>query len=286
MRLGLCSATIFLIAAEPDDFCPEKTMSGIYGVYRFDGAPVDPLWLERMKTAMAYYGPHGGRSKVQGPLGMGHLLLEVNPEDADENQPMTGARGQVVCAARLDNRSALLEGLHISAADAHRMSDGHLVSLAFDQRGEDLCTRIEGDWALAAWDARERRLLLAKDACGNANLYYYQGKGFVAFASSLKALLALPGIVKEPDRLRLVEVLVSWQHDAHLTAFTGFRRLVWAQAMSIDSQGQARTYSATRFRHNRHHHEHSRGGFRCAACAAGDCVGDFWKNGFEQDQTV
>lgn len=217
-------------------------MSGIYGVYRFDGAPVDPLWLERMKTAMAYYGPHGGRSKVQGPLGMGHLLLEVNPEDADENQPMTGARGQVVCAARLDNRSALLEGLHISAADAHRMSDGHLVSLAFDQRGEDLCTRIEGDWALAAWDARERRLLLAKDACGNANLYYYQGKGFVAFASSLKALLALPGIVKEPDRLRLVEVLVSWQHDAHLTAFTGFRRLVWAQAMSIDSQGQARTW--------------------------------------------
>jgi asparagine synthase (glutamine-hydrolysing) len=122
------------------------------------------------------------------------------------------------------------------------MSDGHLVSLAFDRWGNDLCTRIQGDWTLAAWDAAERRLLLAKDACGNANLYYYHGNGFIAFASGLKALLALPGIQKEPDRLRLVEVLVSWQHDAHLTAFKDFRRLVWAQAMSIDSQGQARTW--------------------------------------------
>jgi len=57
-------------------------MSGIYGVYRYDGAPVDPRWLERMKTAMAFYGFHGGGSRIEGPVGMGHLLLEINPEDA------------------------------------------------------------------------------------------------------------------------------------------------------------------------------------------------------------
>jgi asparagine synthase (glutamine-hydrolysing) len=217
-------------------------MSGIYGVYRFDGAPIDPQWLEQMKAAMAGYGPHGEGSKVKGPVGMGHLLLELNPEDASEVQPMMGNRGLVVCAARLDNRSELLEGLNLHAAEALRISDGHLVSLAFDRWGEDLCSRIQGDWALAAWDAQEHRLLLAKDACGNATLYYHQGKGFIAFASNLKALLALPGCVKEPDLLRLAEVLVSWQRDAHLTAFKGFRRLVWAQAISIDSKGQTRTW--------------------------------------------
>ena len=217
-------------------------MSGIYGVYRFDGAPVDPRWLEKMKAAMASYGPHGEGSKIQNPVGMGHLLLEVNPEDAAEVQPVVGNRGLVVCAARLDNRSELIEGLNLHAPEALRLSDGHLVSLAFDRWGEDLCSRIQGDWALAAWDAREQSLLLAKDACGNATLYYYQGKGFIAFASNLKALLALPGAVKEPDLLRLAEVLVSWQHDAHLTAFKGYRRLVWAQAIRIDSEGQTRTW--------------------------------------------
>jgi len=217
-------------------------MSGIYGIYQYDGAPVPSQWLEQMRRAMAYYGPHGGGCKVEGAVGMGHLLLEVNPEDAFENQPVTGASGLVVSAARLDNRAALLEVFKVSASDAPQVSDGHLVSLAFDHWGEELCAYLQGDWAMAAWDARKHRLLLARDACGNATLYYYWGKGFIAFASSLKALLAIPGVVKEPDRLRLAQVLVSWQHNAELTAYKGFRRLAWAHAMTVDPDGQTRSW--------------------------------------------
>lgn len=217
-------------------------MSGIYGIYQYDGAPVSSLWLERMRAAMAYYGPHGGGFKVDGAVGMGHLLLKINPEDAFENQPVTGARGLVVSAARLDNRAALLEEFKVSLSDAPQLSDGQLVSLALDRWGEELCVHLQGDWALAVWDAQNRRLLLARDACGNANLYYYEGKGFIAFASSLKALLAIPGVVKEPDRLRLAQVLVSWQHNAELTAYKGFQRLVWAHAMTVGPGGQTRTW--------------------------------------------
>lgn len=217
-------------------------MSGIYGIYRWDGAPVDPRWLEQMKQAMDYYGPDGGGHRVESPVGLGHRLLEINPEDAFESQPVQGARGPVVSAARLDNRDALLEVFHVSSTEAARLSDGHLVSLAFDRWGEELSPHLQGDWALAAWNALEHRLLLARDACGNATLYYYEGKGFLAFASSLKALLALPGVVKEPDRLRLAQVLVSWQHDAELTAYKGFRRLIGAHAMSIDAVGRGRTW--------------------------------------------
>ena len=221
---------------------PEKAMSGIYGIYQYDGAPVTFQRLERMREAMAYYGPHGGGCEVEGALGLGHLLLEVNPEDAFEMQPVPGARGPVVSAARLDNRAALIEALNVSPSEAFQLPDGRLVSLAFDRWGENLCSHLRGDWAMAAWDARERHLLLARDACGNATLYYYEGKGFIAFASSLKALLALPGVVKEPDHLRLAQVLVSWQHDAQLTAYKGFQRLVWAHAMTVGSGGRTRSW--------------------------------------------
>ncbi len=217
-------------------------MSGIYGIYRYDGAPVDPRWLEQMKTAMAYYGTDGSGCEIVGPVGMGHLLLEVNPEDAFEKQPMRGERGIVVSAARLDNRNALLEAFKVSSSEAPGLSDGQLVSLAFDRWGEGVCSHLQGDWALAGWNARERRFLLARDAFGNATLYYYEGRGFIAFASSLKALLVLPGIVKEPDLLRLAEVLVSWQHDAELTAYKGFRRVPWAHALTVESEGHTRIW--------------------------------------------
>lgn len=217
-------------------------MSGIYGIFRYDGAPADPLWLDRMKAAMAYYGPHGGSCKAEGPIGMGHLLFEVYPEDVFENQPVQGERGMTVSAARLDNRAELVEALGFSSDDAPRLSNGNLVGLTFDRWGEEVCSHLQGDWAMAAWDARERRLLLARDAFGSSSLYFHEGKGFIAFASSLKALLALPGVVKEPDRLRLAQVLVSWQHDAERTAYNGFRRLVWAQAMTVGWDGQTRNW--------------------------------------------
>lgn len=216
-------------------------MSGIYGIYRYDGAPVDPQWLERMRKAMADYGPDGGGGKIDGSVGMGHLLLEVNPEDAFERQPMRCQRGMVVASVRLDNREALLDAFHIPSSEAPEISDGHLVSLAFDRWGEEVCTHLEGDWALAAWDAKQRRLLLARDVIGMAALYYHQGKGFIVFASSLKALLALPGSVTEADPLALAEILLAWQHDAELTAYKGFKRLPWAHHMCVDSCGISRS---------------------------------------------
>lgn len=213
-------------------------MSSIYGIYRYDGAPVDPRWLEQMKDAMAYHGPQGGACAIAEPVGMGHLLLEVNPEDAFERQPIEGARGPMVCAARLDNRDALLQLFDISASDAARVSDGQLVSMAFDRWGEEICTHLEGDWAFAAWDRKRRRLFLGRDIFGRAALYYYEGQGFVAFASSLKALLVLPGTPKEPDLLRLAEVLVMWHQSADLTAYKGFRSVVGAHIMTFTSEGR------------------------------------------------
>jgi asparagine synthetase B (glutamine-hydrolysing) len=83
--------------------------------------------------------------------------------------------------------------------------------------------RMAFEWA--------RRFLLGRDVCGNATLYFYEDKGFIAFASGLKAPLAVPGVPIEPDWLRLAEVLVSWQPDGELTAYKGFWRLSRAHAM-------------------------------------------------------
>ncbi len=213
-------------------------MSGIYGIIRFDGAPVDPLWTERMRAAMAHHGPDGGGSQVDGPVALGHLLMQLNPEDACERQPYRPNRGRLVCAARLDNRDSLLHTFHIPSPEAPEFSDGHLVSLAWDRWAQDLCPRIEGDWALAAWNPRERNLLLARDACGLASLYYHLGKGFLVFASSIKALLAIPAIPNELEILSLAETLLNSYEFPELTPYKAIRRLLAGHALLLGADGK------------------------------------------------
>lgn len=217
-------------------------MSGFYGIYRYDGAPVATDCLQQMRSAMAFYGPHGGGCEAEGQCAMGHLLLKIAPEDCYEQQPVKGIRGPVVTSARLDNRDELLAFFGIPPTTAAHTPDGHLVSMAFDRWGDEVGVHLQGDWALAGWDRRECKLLLARDVFGTGNLYFYQGKGFIAFTSSLKALLALPGITKQPDLLRLVQVLACWYHDAERTAYERLRRLVWAHCLSVAPNGQTRCW--------------------------------------------
>ena len=112
-------------------------MSGIYGILRFDQTPVADDWLEKMRFAMAYYGPDGAGSRIEGSLGLGHLLLSICPEDRFENQPIERERGLVVTAARLDNRTELLEALRVPEPEAAKTSDAKLVGRAFDRWGEE-----------------------------------------------------------------------------------------------------------------------------------------------------
>lgn len=217
-------------------------MSGIYGIYRYDGAPIDQEWLRRMETAMAFYGPDGRSCAQQPPVAMGHLASMLNPEDSFARQPVETERGLVASTARLDNRDELLDAFSIGSGDAPQVADSSLAAMAFDRWGQDMPLHLQGDWSLAGWDRRERRLLLARDACGASAFYYYQGQGFLAFASSLKALLALPGVVKEPDYLHLAEILVCWQQYPERTAYSGFLRVMGSHALLVDSGGQSRVW--------------------------------------------
>jgi hypothetical protein len=65
-------------------------MSGIYGIYHHGGTPAERVLLERMRAAMAFYGPDGDGSLVEDSVGLGHLLQITNPEDAFEKQPYKG----------------------------------------------------------------------------------------------------------------------------------------------------------------------------------------------------
>lgn len=213
-------------------------MSAIYGLVRLDGGAVEGDELETMRRPMAYWGPDGGGTWREGGAGLGQLVASRAPEDEHETGPLRLGSGTVVTSgARLDNREELSRELGVPAEDRARTPDGRMVALAYERWGEQAFPRLMGDWALAAWHPRERRLVLARDHYGQTALYFHRDGDSLAFASSLKGLLALPRVPRRLNELQLARSLVLDVADGSATMYDGVRRLASAHAVSFDASG-------------------------------------------------
>jgi len=111
------------------------------------------------------------------------------------SQPMTGESGSVIVFnGEIYNYLELKKELEAKGALFKTNSDTEVLLAAYEHWGEDCLEHLIGMFAFAIWDPRRRKLFLARDRVGKKPLYYFQDKGFFAFASELKALLALPEV--------------------------------------------------------------------------------------------
>lgn len=214
-------------------------MSGILGLIHFDGAPVESASLDAMRDAMAFWGPDGMRLWRAGAAGLGQLTLFNTPEAVAESLPRwLPAEGLAFTAeARIDNREELCAALGIPPSEGAILPDGDLLLRAYLRWGEAAPENVLGDWSFAAWHAAERRLFLARDHHGNTALYYTTDARRVAFASSVKALLALPGMPRCLNELRLAQVLTSWPGDGTESFFEGIHVLPPAHTLTATPAG-------------------------------------------------
>lgn len=120
-----------------------------------------------------------------------------------------------------DVRAALL-------AQGHRLlthCDTEVLPHLWEEHGADLVQHIDGMFAVAVWDERERTGLLARDRMGKKPLYYLQRGEALYFASELKSLLALPGISPQIS-LQALHHYLSLKHVPHpLTIYSGIHQL-------------------------------------------------------------
>ena len=100
-----------------------------------------------------------------------------------------------------------------SCTERPTVADGRLVALAFARWREDAPEHLFGDWSFAAWNGRERRLFIARDHLGNTGLFYCHKPPFFAFASTPRAILALPEFSVRLDEWRLARYLAIFPGD-------------------------------------------------------------------------
>lgn len=182
-------------------------MCGITGLLNLDGAPVSPAILQRMTDAVAHRGPDGEGQWIEGSLGFGHRRLAIIDLSPAGHQPMVSADHRYVLTynGEVYNFRELRAELEAIGYWFRSHCDSEVVLNALAAWGKDALHRFNGMFALALWDRKEKRLLLARDRYGIKPLYYcLQGK-MLAFGSEQKAILANPEVERQLDRKALLE---------------------------------------------------------------------------------
>ncbi|HEV2109743.1 MAG TPA: asparagine synthase (glutamine-hydrolyzing) [Gammaproteobacteria bacterium] len=187
-------------------------MCGITGiVYRNDRA-VNPTVLRGMMDRLIHRGPDDSGIWIERNVGLGHRRLSIRDLTVAGRQPMQDPSGQVVVSynGEIYNDQELraeLERRH--GAKFHTRTDTEILPLGYLVWGDGLFERLEGMFAIALWDRRQRRLVLARDGIGIKPLYYYADEKTILFGSELKALLAAGAIKPELDPAALHTFLAT-----------------------------------------------------------------------------
>jgi asparagine synthase (glutamine-hydrolysing) len=216
-------------------------VSGIAGLIRFDGAPVEPGQVEKITGAIASRGPDGIAHWFDGSEALGQCMLRTTPESLEETQPLVSEdKGLVlVMDGRVDNGEQLRREILGRGGQLRDRSDAELVLNAYAIWGEQCPERIIGEFAFFIWDVRDRRLFGARDAAGTRHFYYHEGCGWFGFASEIRGLLALGRIEPRLNESRLLDYLVvEYDRDDEVgTFYQQIDRMPAGHAMSVTQRG-------------------------------------------------
>jgi asparagine synthase (glutamine-hydrolysing) len=176
-------------------------MCGIAGLLRLDGQPVpsEPA-LRAMLQALVHRGPDDEGAHADGPLAFGARRLSIIDVEGG-HQPLCNEDGGVwaIQNGEIYNYRELREEL---LSRGHRLrtgSDTETLVHLYEERGDALVESLNGMFAFALWDARRRRLLLARDRVGIKPLYWFSDGRTLIFGSELKALLASGLVPRDLD---------------------------------------------------------------------------------------
>ncbi|GJD51395.1 Asparagine synthetase [glutamine-hydrolyzing] 1 [Methylobacterium crusticola] len=184
-------------------------MCGICGIFSLtDGPPVSRAVVAAMSRTLAHRGPDAAGLHVAGGVGLGFRRLSI-VDLAGGHQPLANEDGtlRLVCNGEIFNHRELRAEL---TGRGHRFrtgSDVEVILHLYEEVGDALLDRIDGQFAFALVDGARRRLLLARDPFGVAPLFHARVGDALVFGSEIKAILAHPGVPRRVDLTGLDQVL-------------------------------------------------------------------------------
>ncbi|MGH9928219.1 MAG: asparagine synthase (glutamine-hydrolyzing) [Pyrinomonadaceae bacterium] len=197
-------------------------MCGIAGIVTWKDAAAE-LRLDRMTASLAHRGPDDSGSVAADGVYLGHRRLTIIDLSANGHQPMSNEDGSIWITynGEVYDTGPTRERLESRGHSFRSHTDTEVIVHLYEEEGTALWPYLNGMFAFALHDRRQRRLLLARDRLGIKPLFYTFRDGEFLFGSELKAIFAGLGYRPSLRADALGQYLLEGYATAPDTVFEG-----------------------------------------------------------------
>ncbi|MCF8026233.1 MAG: asparagine synthase (glutamine-hydrolyzing), partial [Desulfobacteraceae bacterium] len=216
-----CPGTDFKSVPQQKGQNPKHIMCGIAGIHNLSSGPMPSDHLVRqMISIMRHRGPDTTGVYLDPDIHVGQCRLSILGL-ATGNQPIAARDGQmwIVYNGEVFNYLELKSDLEKKGHRFITDTDTEVVLHLYEEYGPECLSQLNGQFAMAIWDARKKELFLARDRVGICPLYYTQVNGRLVFASEIKAIFLDPAVSREIDMPSLAQVFTCWTTIGKKTVF-------------------------------------------------------------------
>jgi asparagine synthase (glutamine-hydrolysing) len=225
-------------------------MCGIAGLYNVElGKPVTIDLLKHMADQISHRGPDDAGYHIQNSVGLAHRRLSIiDLEGGHQPLPNEDQSVWVVFNGEIYNFHELRDELVKKNHVFKTRSDTEVIVHLYEEKGEEVFQSLRGMFAIALYDSRQHKLLLARDRVGKKPLFYHYDGKRVVFASEMKSILAVPNIPREIDFQALSDYFSFLYIPAPKSIFQAVRKVLPGHYVVVSSCGiQEKQYWDIRF---------------------------------------
>ena len=220
-------------------------MCGLVGVFDLKGDSVYSSLIKTMTKQIAHRGPDSEGYYVKDNIGLGHRRLSILDTSDKGAQPMSSKDGNwtIVFNGCIYNFSELKKELKTKGHTFNSQTDTEVICEGLSEYGEVFFEKLNGMFAIAAWNESKQELYLSRDRFGVKPLYYWFNGNTLCFSSEIKAIIKHPDYKIDVDLDALNEYFTFQNVFSFNTLFKGITMLPPANTVKIDR-------SSTYVKHN------------------------------------
>jgi len=214
-------------------------MCGIAGIHNIrEPRSISLDILKRMIGTLYYRGPDKSGIYIDDWVGLGHARLSII-DLSSGTQPIHNEEKNlwIVCNGEIFNYPELRQDLLKKGHRFYTASDTEVLLHLYEEKGPSCLDDLNGQFAFAIWNSKDRELFLARDRIGIRPLHYTVLGDTIIFASEIKSIFASEIVEREIDPIALDQIFTFWTTLPGRTAFKGIQELLPGHYMKI-SHGQ------------------------------------------------
>ena len=196
-------------------------MCGICGIINFNDRPAEENKLLTMMQEMKHRGPDDEGTYIDDNIGFGFVRLSIIDLSVKGHQPMIDASGRyiIILNGEIYNYIELKQELVSKGYHFKSNSDTEVLLYSYIEWGKECLDKLNGMFAFAILNKKEKSVFIVRDRFGVKPLYYYQNKNTFIFCSEIPPILKIYNKKNEPDYQSVYDFLVYNRTDQSESTF-------------------------------------------------------------------